>query len=82
MMVVSVANVVEVSRNMLRLRVKEVAKEKGFNMSSLSRASNVSFRTIKRYFRDPYFNASTETLHKIARAMGVPTSELIEDMPE
>jgi transcriptional regulator with XRE-family HTH domain len=66
----------------LRLRVKEVAQQKGFNMSSLSRASGVSFRTIKRYWRDPYFNANTETLYKIARALNVPTSDLMEDMPD
>ena len=51
-------------------------------MSSLSRASGVSFRTIKRYWRDPYFNANTETLYKIARALNVPTSDLMEDMPD
>ncbi len=67
---------------MLRLRVKEVAQQKGFNMSSLSRASGISFRTIKRYFRDPYFHASLDTLYKIARAMNVPTSDLFEEVPD
>ncbi len=67
---------------MVRLRVKEVAEGRGYNMSSLSRASDVSFRTIKRYWKDPYFKANIDTLHKIARALNVPTSELIEDVPE
>lgn len=67
---------------MLRLRVREIAILRGHNMSSLSRASGVSFRTIKRYWRDPYFNANTETLHKIAKALGVPTSDLMEDVPD
>ncbi len=67
---------------MLRLRVKEIAESKGFTMSSLSRRSDVSFRTIKRYWKDPYFKANTDTLHKIARALGVPTSDLIEDVPD
>jgi transcriptional regulator with XRE-family HTH domain len=67
---------------MLRLRVKEVAEAKGYNMSSLSRASDVSFRTIKRMWRNPHHEANTTTLHKIARALGVPTAELIEDVPD
>jgi len=66
---------------MLRLRVKEVAQQKGYNMSSLSRASDVSFRTIKRYWKDPYFHANLDTLHKIARALNVPTADLFEDEP-
>ena len=67
---------------MVRLRVKEIAEAKGFNMSSLSRASDVSFNTIKRIFRNPYKEVTTTTLERIARALGVPTSILIEDVPE
>ena len=66
---------------MLRLRVKEVAEEKGYNMSSLSRASNISFNTIKRIWQHPYSGANTNTLNKIAETLGVSTSELIEDVP-
>lgn len=39
---------------MIRFKVKEVAKEKGVNMSQLSRKSDVSFNTVKRLFKDPY----------------------------
>jgi DNA-binding Xre family transcriptional regulator len=67
---------------MVRLRVKEIAEAKGFNMSSLSRASDVSFNTIKRIFRNPYKEVTTTTLEHIARALEVPTSELIEDVPD
>ena len=66
---------------MVKLRVKELAESKGYNMSSLSRASDVSFRTIKRLWKDPYHEVNVSTLAKIARALGVPTSELIEDVP-
>ena len=65
---------------MVRLRVKEIAEAKGFNMSSLSRASDVSFNTIKRIFRDPYKEVTTTTLERIAKALGVPTAELLEDV--
>jgi DNA-binding Xre family transcriptional regulator len=67
---------------MLRLRVKEVAEEKGYNMSSLSRKSDVSFITVKRLFREPLHPVSTATLEKIARALEVPVSELLEEVPD
>ncbi len=67
---------------MYRLRVREVAESKGINMSKLSRMSDVSFSTIKRLFRNPYEPVGIDTLHKIAKALGVPTSELIIDEPE
>ena len=67
---------------MLRLRVKEVAGEKGFSMMKLSRASDVTFNTIKRLYRNPYGGANINTLDKIARALGVPLSELTEEVPD
>ena len=67
---------------MLRLRIKELAEERGLNMSSLSRASDVSFTTIKRYFKKPYSYAMTETLEKIARALKVEVGDLVEHVPD
>ena len=67
---------------MVRLRVKELAEERGFNMSSLSRAANISFNTVKRIYRDPYRSTSTETLERIAKVLGVPTGDLLEDVSE
>src|SRR2546421_1949123 len=54
----------------------------GFNMSSLSRASNISFNTIKRLWTRPYGGANINTLDKIARVLGVPISELTGDVEE
>ena len=67
---------------MVRLRVKEVAEAKGYNMSSLSRAADVSFTTIKRLWRRPYGGANVETLDKIARVLGVSVADLIEHVPD
>ncbi len=39
---------------MIRLRVKEVAKEKGFSQGRLSRVANIDENTLKRIYRDPY----------------------------
>jgi transcriptional regulator with XRE-family HTH domain len=62
----------------VRLRVKELALERGFNQSTLSRAANVDFKTIQRLFRDPYRDVSVSTVVKIAWALDVPLTTLIE----
>ena len=66
---------------MIRLRVKEVAQEKGFSLGKLSRASDVAYNTVKAIYRNPYKEVTTTTLNKLAAALGVPASELIEDEP-
>jgi DNA-binding Xre family transcriptional regulator len=66
----------------VRLRVKEVAKEKGMSMGKLQRDADIAYNTIKRMFKDPYYITTTETLGKIARALGVPPGELIEEVLE
>lgn len=67
---------------MIRLRVKEIAELQGYNMSTLSRKANVPFLTIKRVWRNPNYEVKLGTLQLIARALGVKTSELIEDVEE
>ncbi len=66
---------------MVRLRIKEVATERGYSMGKLSRASDVSFNTIKRLWTHPYIGANVDTLNKIAKALGVTVNDLIEDIP-
>lgn len=65
-----------------RLKVKELALAKGYNMSSLSRKADVSFRTIKRYFRNPLDPATTDTLGRVAQALEVEIGDLIELVPD
>ena len=66
----------------VRLRVKEVAREKGFSMGKLQRSADVAYNTVKRMFKDPYYVTTTETLGKLARALGVPPGTLIEEVPD
>ena len=66
----------------VRLRVKEVAKEKGISMGKLQRDADIAYNTIKRMFKDPYYITTTETLGKLARVLGVSPGELIEEIPE
>jgi DNA-binding Xre family transcriptional regulator len=69
-------------RHMVRLKIKEVAQAKGYTMNSLSRASDISFNTIKRLWKTPYSGVSVATLHKIAKALQVEINELTEDEEE
>jgi DNA-binding Xre family transcriptional regulator len=62
----------------VRLKVKEIALERGFNQSTLSRVANVDFKTIQRLFRDPYRDVTISTIVKIAWALNVSLNDLIE----
>ena len=67
---------------MRRLRVKEVAQSRGFTMARLQRAADINLKTIQAIWHDPRHNASLNTLDKLAAVLGVPITELIEDVPE
>jgi transcriptional regulator with XRE-family HTH domain len=67
---------------MIRLRVKELAQAKGISQGKLSRMSDVDDNTIKRIYRNPTAIVSTETINKLAKALGVSTMELMEDVPD
>jgi DNA-binding Xre family transcriptional regulator len=64
------------------IRLKEVAREKGFSQGRLSRASDVDDNTIKRIYRNPTAIVTTETLNKLAKALGVSVHDLIEEIPD
>src|SRR5439155_21192270 len=66
----------------VRLRVKEVAKEKGISMGKLHRQADVSYKTIKRIYSDPFYATTTVTLGKLAKVLGVPPGDLIEEVPD
>ncbi len=67
---------------MLRLRIKEVAQEKGISMTKLSHLSEVGFTTIRSLFKDPYRSVTTDTLERLAKALGVSPLDLLEDVPD
>jgi DNA-binding Xre family transcriptional regulator len=66
----------------VRLRVKEVAREKGISMGKLHRQADVSYKTIKRIYSDPFYATTTITLGKLAKVLGVPPGDLIEEVPD
>ena len=67
---------------MIRLRIREVAEAKGISMSRLSRIADINYKTIQHIWRDPFREVSIRTIEKAAKALGVPSNELIEDVPD
>jgi DNA-binding Xre family transcriptional regulator len=67
---------------MIRLRVKEVATQKGISMTRLSRLADTNYKTIKAIFDNPYREVTTTTLDKLAKALGVAVADLIEEVPD
>jgi DNA-binding Xre family transcriptional regulator len=67
---------------MIRLRVKEVAKEKGISQSKLGRLADVDVKTMRRIYTEPTTPLLTTTLDRIAKALKVDASTLIESVPD
>jgi DNA-binding Xre family transcriptional regulator len=67
---------------MIRLKVKEVAKEKGVSQSRLGRMADIDVKTMRRIFTTPTTPITTPTLDRIAKALGVDASTLIESIPD
>ena len=67
---------------MIRLRVKEVATQRGISMTRLSRLADTNYKTIKAIFDNPYREVTTTTLNKLAKALGVSVSDLFEEVPD
>lgn len=67
---------------MIRLKVQEIAKQKGVSMRKLTKRSGLAYNTIRLIYRDPYRGIDLPTLDKLAQALGVDASELIESIVE
>lgn len=80
--IIRIATIKDGQTNMRRLRVKEVAQAKGFTMARLQRAADINLKTMQSIWHNPRHDASLNTLDKLAKALGVPVTELIEDVPE
>jgi DNA-binding Xre family transcriptional regulator len=66
---------------MIRLKVKEIAAQKGMSQGSLSRLANIDIRTLRKIYRNPTEAiVTTDTLDRLAMALPVDVSELIESV--
>jgi transcriptional regulator with XRE-family HTH domain len=66
---------------MLRIRVREIAEQKGFNISTLSRTSDVSQNTVRRLWHDQNRYPDLAVLERLSKVLEVATGSLIEDIP-
>lgn len=67
---------------MVRLKIREIAEAKKINMSKLSRMADVNYNTIRAIWDNEMKDVNVSTLEKIARALKVDVSELIEVLPD
>ena len=70
---------------MIRLRIekiREYAAQQGLSQNALARRADMDVKTIQRIYKDPTAEFSSITLGKLAKALGVSSSELIEDVED
>ena len=68
---------------MRRLRVKELAEQKGMTQSKLMRMADLNMKTVQGLYREPYrLNVAYLTLEKVAKALGVSIDELLEEVED
>jgi DNA-binding Xre family transcriptional regulator len=67
---------------MVRLKVREIAEAKKINMSKLSRMADVNYNTIRAIWDNEMKDVTVSTLEKIARALKMDVSEIIEVLPD
>lgn len=65
---------------MFRIKVKEIAEQKGISQRQLCLRSTVDITTIRSIFRDPHTVVSVETLTRLAKVLSVDVSTLIESV--
>ena len=65
----------------MRLRIKEICKEKGMQMDLLAKAIDVHRVSIS-LINSGKINPSLKTLQEIAKVLDVPITELFEDEPK
>src|SRR5215469_12853375 len=75
-------NLRESACEMIRLKVKELAAAQGLSQGLLARKANMDVKTLKRIYRDPTAEISSFTLDKLAKALNVDASELVESIPD
>ena len=65
---------------MIKLKLKEVAEQKKMSMRKLVKESGIAYNTLRTIYRDPYQQVNTDTLDRLAIALGVDVRELLESV--
>jgi transcriptional regulator with XRE-family HTH domain len=67
---------------MLKMRIHELAEEKGYNKNQLQLKSGVTFPLLNRYWNNNTESVTLRALDKIARALEVKTVALFIETEE
>ena len=68
---------------MRRLRIKELAEQRGMTQSKLMRMSDLNMKTVQGLYREPYrINVAYLTLEKVAKALDVKIEDLFEEVED
>jgi len=63
----------------IRIRVREIAEQKGISRTKLSRLADTNYKTVDMIWKNPYKEIGTITLERLAKALGVKVIDLIEE---
>src|SRR5258708_16722489 len=66
----------------IRLRIREVAEQKGVTRTQLSRRAEVNYATVQAVWNDPYHDLSIKLLEKISVALSCNIADLYETLPD
>jgi transcriptional regulator with XRE-family HTH domain len=64
---------------MVRLRIRELAEQRGLNITELSRQARIGYSTAHALWHDKPENLNRTVLGKIARVLNVPVRDLFAD---
>lgn len=65
---------------MYRLKVKEIAEQQGLSQNKLSHLAIVDIKVIRRIYRNPQESVTLPVLDRLAMALKVDISDLIESV--
>ncbi len=66
----------------LRVKVREVAEEKGYNITTLAAAADLNYITIQRLWYEQVKRIDLETLEKVATALNISALDLLYEDKE
>jgi DNA-binding Xre family transcriptional regulator len=79
----AVASIVNIKMGLIRLRVKELADEKGWTLKEVADRSGVAYSTVRSYVRrDSMAMIDFTAVQKLARTFEVAIEDLVEILEE
>jgi transcriptional regulator with XRE-family HTH domain len=64
----------------IRIRIRDIAEPQGFTPTTLARIAGVHPQTVRAYWKNPYRTIHIKMLAKLAKALNVPMTQLVEEV--